>query len=220
MGEVALKEAYPRLHNITTQKTNEGESFMELVGGKWVWNLLFRRIPINNEITLPKSLLNAVDAILISLEEKDGRIWVIQVANSERNSFFFNCAKNECSLSSSDSLQIFSPTWSQGICWTTPSNQVLTIDHIKSRNLSVFNICFMVWVDWKSINHLFVISYLIFGALIRNSSLWHELQQHPFWHRWIIRDQELLERRVKSSEIRLDLQMHYVCKQKRNQRLV
>lgn len=61
---------------------------MELVGGKWVWNLLFRRIPIDNEITLLKSLLNAVDAILISLEEKDGRIWVIQVATSQRNPFF------------------------------------------------------------------------------------------------------------------------------------
>lgn len=53
-----------------------------------MWNLLFRRIPIDNEITLLKSLLNAVDAILISLEEKDGRIWVIQVATSQRNPFF------------------------------------------------------------------------------------------------------------------------------------
>lgn len=43
---------------------------------------------------LLKSLLNAVDAILISLEEKDKRIWVIQVANSQGNPFFFKlCQK-------------------------------------------------------------------------------------------------------------------------------
>lgn len=73
--DVPLKELYPRLFLLATNKNAKVKDMGEWVGPSWNWFIIFRRSLLVWEEELFQSLLNRLSAVRLCKEAIDKYIW-------------------------------------------------------------------------------------------------------------------------------------------------
>ncbi|KAE8655648.1 hypothetical protein F3Y22_tig00117021pilonHSYRG00103 [Hibiscus syriacus] len=75
LGEVPLKDLFPRLYTLSTNKEGKVVEFRESHAAGWVWDIQFRRNLVDWEVDQWLHLISLLNNTSLSHDEEDGWIW-------------------------------------------------------------------------------------------------------------------------------------------------
>jgi hypothetical protein len=155
-GDRALKEAFPVLHSIATNKGASIADNMELSNGSIHWNIQFFRLFHDWEVELVASFYKC----LYDCKLRGGGADKLRWLHSSKGVFEVKSFYRALSPSGSSAFPWRSIWRSKApprvafFAWTAAWGKILTVDNLRRRGLVVVNRCWLCESDGESVDHL------------------------------------------------------------------
>ncbi|KAL4282828.1 hypothetical protein GQ457_16G022450 [Hibiscus cannabinus] len=173
-----LREAFPRIFNLSVKKSGKVGQFGHKESDKWVWSIATRRELFDWERRMWEEFMNVIERAASNTGREDKLVWI----NARDGDYSTNVYCLKASTLDAEPDKIWNVVWSglvppkvEGFLWKALLGRVLTLVELAKRGIfrSSSYLCALCSRESETVEHLFCHCEVVWRVWKRWAALWH-----------------------------------------------